>query len=122
MVGTLMDHLFWINFTHKCNGLEILKAQVRELKKFRRHERHDDVESKQADVSSCDVFPCVSTRLGRREINEVLMRKYLGCRRSKLTVYPTLDSKFVRSSMRRRRSLYCSSSASLSTVLLPTCC
>ena len=70
-----MDHLFRIDFTHKCDGPKILKAQVRELEKFRRHERHDDVEAKQADVSSCDGLPGVGTGLGRREINEVLMRK-----------------------------------------------
>ena len=72
-------YLFRIDFTHKCDGLEILKAQVRELEKLRRHERHDDVEAKQADVSCCDGLSGVGTGLGRREINEVLIRKF-SCR------------------------------------------
>ena len=60
-----MDHLFRIDFAHKGDGLEILKAQVRELEKFRRHEGHDDVQAKQADVSSRHGLPGVRTGLGR---------------------------------------------------------
>ena len=69
-----MDHLFRIDFTHKCDGPKILKAQVRELKKFRRHKRHDDVEAKQADVRSSHGLRVVGAGLGRSEINEVLIK------------------------------------------------
>ena len=72
-----MAHLFRIDFTHKCDGPKILKAQVRELKKFRRHKRHDDVEAKQADVRSCHGLRGVGARLRRSEINEVLMKNNL---------------------------------------------
>ena len=72
-----MAHLFRIDFTHKCDGPKILKAQVRELKKFRRHKRHDDVEAKQADVRSCHGLHGVGARLRRCEINEVLMKNNL---------------------------------------------
>ena len=60
------NYLFWIYFTNKSNCLEILKAQIRELEKFRRHERHDNVETIETDICGSHILSVVCAGVGRR--------------------------------------------------------
>ena len=63
---TEIIYLFWIDFTNKSNGFEILKAQVWKLEKFSRHQRHDDVETIETNIRCCHILRSVTWSIGGR--------------------------------------------------------
>ena len=72
MSTIFVANLFWVNLADKGDGLEILQTEVWELEKFSRHERHDNVETVEADICCRHCVSILSSIVRGRKVNEVL--------------------------------------------------